>query len=301
MGNCIITRRKYTSGGSSGSFLDGEGTAASPYLIKNLADWNILRTFTAEGELDNSNLHYRLNNNISVSSLLGADNYPFTGIFDGNGYTINENINVNNIGTGLFNRIKSCTIQNLKVIGTVNTGNYEQCGGLIGYVTDNSPVIIKNCEIAVAFPSVSKYSGGFCGGIADTSSKDITLQNCLFSGSVTNGQTFGCFGGWMHATIKIINCLENSSTLNAAMINPFGINYSGYSGVYTITNSYYNHAPSGSYSYASGVDVSIDPANRIDASSMSAANIVAGLNGQSGTTWTVDSVTGKPALTLFAS
>ena len=71
--------------------LSGEGTAGSPYLIQSDDDWT---------EFCTNFVTYRtavvkLTSNVTITTPLGTSDAPFTGTFDGDGYTMNANINDN--------------------------------------------------------------------------------------------------------------------------------------------------------------------------------------------------------------
>ena len=106
---------------------EGEGTVDSPYLIKSAADLQRLEQKVNEGD-DCENLHFKLTNNIDMSTIcsvslgdwnsIGSINNYFEGDFDGDGYTINHLYSRagNSTYKGLFGYIGTKgTISNLKV------------------------------------------------------------------------------------------------------------------------------------------------------------------------------------------
>ncbi len=152
-----------------------------------------------------------------------ADN--FNGIFDGNGHTLNININGGSTAAiAIFKNAPGCTIKNLHVTGKIIGGDHV--AALIGMagVANNKWTDIFNCRVSASIES----SGGFAGGFVGRGT-NANMQNSLFDGSIWcqkaqvdgsqnwAGAFFGFRDGERGATVTdaaVQNCLENASWNN---------------------------------------------------------------------------------------
>ena len=130
----------------------GSGTENDPYLILNPIQLNQVRNF-----LNNNNVYFKLMSDIDLTDYIededpyqgwqpiGTSNYPFAGIFDGNGKTVSGLIinRPNDDDIGLFAKIASATIKNLKMDNCTIKGN-NRVGILTGNAIGSS---IFNCTI----------------------------------------------------------------------------------------------------------------------------------------------------------
>ena len=98
------------------SFLGkGKGTSDNPYQITTAKQLDEVRKNLAA--------HYELKNEIDLSSFhnwipIGDSEHPFTGSFDGNGFTI-KNLKINSIGSdyaGLFGNCLYASFRNINLI-----------------------------------------------------------------------------------------------------------------------------------------------------------------------------------------
>ena len=95
---------------------------------------------------------YTLANNINLAEAtngllqapIGNETTPYSGTFDGNGYTI-SGIDINSTvnGVGLFGYAGNATIKNLTVEGKV-TNTAGATAGIVGYVKA-LPITVENC------------------------------------------------------------------------------------------------------------------------------------------------------------
>lgn len=163
--------------------LSGEGTTTNPYLIHNEKEFNEINY-----DLDAS---YKLANSITLSSSfvpVGSENAPFTGTFDGGGYTI-EGLNL--------------------------TGNTYDYNGLFGYVKLNAstPVFIKNLIIKNPNINTTKDASALIGkvmglGIAGNSSQTYTMN--ISNVYIMGGSILSSFG--------------NAGSLIAQIESPYALN-----------------------------------------------------------------------------
>ena len=155
--------------------LEGDGTEASPFQIfsaKQLAE--VAKNVSSTTY---NTAHYRLMNDIDLSAYqtgagwapIGTSTNSFKGVFDGNGKTISGlSINSTDAIAGLFGVMEGATskIQNLRVIGNV-TASHDHAGGIVGNAKSGN---IDNCcfsgSVTNKKPSVgTSVTGGMAGGI----------------------------------------------------------------------------------------------------------------------------------------
>lgn len=161
----------------------GSGISEAPYQISSPAHWQELMTTPADW-----GSYFVLTGNISLFGVaqtpVGTQAAPFTGVFDGNGYTISfvgiEMTTTDEVG--LFGYVSNGQIKNLSLTHTMVAGQY-QVGGLCGW---NSGTI-TNCSVIGTISGVGNV-GGLCGY-----NQLAVLRNCYAAGTVYG--TAGSFGG----------------------------------------------------------------------------------------------------------
>ena len=90
------------------------------YNISSAAEWNAFATALNNGISFNGRT-VTLTNDISVSTMAGAEDKCFAGTFNGQNHTITLNMTASMQFTSLFCYADGATFQNLKVDGTINT------------------------------------------------------------------------------------------------------------------------------------------------------------------------------------
>ena len=181
--------------------LSGDGTAASPYLINSVDDWNGLASNVFLGETY-SEQYLQLTNDITVNRMVGTgttsitwDTYSFSGTFDGDGNTLTFDYSTNVGGEGLiapFRFVDGATIQNLVVEGTIVAAN-KYAAGIIGRVDGNT--FLTNCRSSITINSsvVGEGNHGGLVGLVRTGSV-LTIDGCLFDGKLLGSGTTHCGG-----------------------------------------------------------------------------------------------------------
>ena len=213
----------------------GDGTAASPWLITNKADMLALGKMTSESRVSFPGTYYKMTVDINmeydetfngISSTNTTGRTQFHGTFDGDGHTISKL----KIGRLVW------TVKpedDPKGIGTVNTTlSRATYIGLIGDLAKDG--VVKNVNIAAdckyeAFASVGSIVGynygliencrnyadvfGFSswiGGITGQSAKGGVIRNCFNAGEVSTG--YRNVGGITGQTQGILeNCANTGS------------------------------------------------------------------------------------------
>lgn len=212
--------------------------ASGSYLITSTEDWNELSQNLSEYNGGT----FKLTNDINITTMVGSWEIPFTGTFDGQGHTLNVNIESDVMGTAPFCIIRNSTIKNLRTTGTVTCYGYHS-SGLVGVVDDDykTPINIYNCDVAVQING-TEYAGGIVGHGRNS---ELVISDCIFSGSIGGCHDHGCFVGWKENPCRPVyyNCL--SIPLSVCDDTSADFSHPGNGGNIshaTLNNCYYSYA-----------------------------------------------------------
>ena len=170
--------------------------------------------------------YYVLMNDITFTEQNNIDfvpiGSPFTGTFDGQGFTI-DGLDVNaSEFAGLFGYADGATIKNLTVKGDIaaaGTGGWIYAGGIVGDMYETE---ITNCHFDGNVSAAGTGDAAFAGGIAGWSylSKIIGCSNTgsVTATSETDQAGAGGIVGWANST-EIIDCY-NTGPVSAATETP---------------------------------------------------------------------------------
>lgn len=238
---------------------NGSGTEEDPYIIASSDDWNAFAERIKNG-LD-AGAYFRLDEDITVSTIVGTESKKFSGTFDGNWHKLTFNKGTdsqegawNQVCCAPFGYVSDATFKNLTVDGTIISSK-KYAGGFVGYIYGNNSFI--NCTSNVTFnctyieqgASDKQYDctyGGFIGQTMGTgSTTKVSFEYCLFEGEMIDNNSTKranrCSGfiGWVTNGHKVtytncamtgtINVKNNTATFNR--IDKASINYN---------NAYYN-------------------------------------------------------------
>ena len=172
---------------------------------------------------------------------IGTSSTKFTGIFDGNGYSI-KNFYINNPekdNIGLFGYASNATIKNI-TINNANIAGGNYVGGIVGY--------ISSCTIADSNFNGSVVGGDYVGGITGYSYWKCTIVHCNAQGNINGNQYVGGIVGYQDADSSNRSDFDNyiSYCRNSSLIN--AMNYGGGIAGYSYS---YNHYVN-SYNYWEG-------------------------------------------------
>lgn len=135
-------------------------------------------------------------------------NYPFEGVFDGNGHTITYRTyrtrNILNNKQGLFSEVRSGTVKNLNVAGFISRKDYY-CGGIAGSCNGGT---ITNCYSAV---DVSGDLG--IGGIVGEVYNDGVISYCSASGEIKGRKDVGGIVGRVAYDYSTLNACAFTGTV----------------------------------------------------------------------------------------
>lgn len=258
--------------------LTGTGTAADPYLIKNVAEWNTFAQSVVNGTDYNGKL-VKLEANIDdVTTMAGTATRPFKGTFDGNGKKITVNYSIRSTTNddkttrrwGVFRSLNGATIKNLRTAGTItfaNGGtrnNYTITGGIAGYNSGKSSTL-SNCRSSITFDMSAQTSnrdftsGGLVGAVDD----GVVIENCLVDGYFKGSHAINCGGfiGWTNAAITISNSVQAAAfAANTSGAGTFARNAATF---VSLSNCYYltDFSTTEHNTYKSGTPTQLTDAN----------------------------------------
>lgn len=204
---------------------EGNGTEASPYLIKTVADFQTLAAAVAEGN-DYAGTFFKLAADLDLSSVsegvyipVGDTAVPFNGTFDGAGFTF-KNLTVTSTSIdnfGLFGAIGAKgVVKNINAVNIRIGSAGSQAGVIAGWcegTIDNanvtSSIVIVNGDMAAGI------AGGLKGGKVLNSSFQGALQG---NGSVAGiaGQSASAVISGCQVRANIIHSLYFASTSHDA-------------------------------------------------------------------------------------
>ena len=240
----------YAQWAQDDELFEGYGTEESPFLIQTAADWDALSNYINNGGTRYNDKHFKLTNDISVSTFLGVrwgnsdtSDYVFCGTFDGDNHTLNVNIDTNGFAAP-FAIAHNTTIKNLHVTGKVHSsGNHAT--GLISATKDISPydpsyIVIQNVTVSTDVSCNSHVAGI----IGHAHRSDITIENVVFDGSISASSVQGGFIGWggisnngkYNATLK--DCLYAGTYRSGVAFHPLG--FASGQGNITLVNDLYS-------------------------------------------------------------
>ena len=266
---------------------DGNGTADNPYLIKSASDWKQLYEDSRFNNKDHAGKYFRLVADISVvdgyydDNVIGWDSdYPFRGVFDGDGHTLTFTSYVEQQGTGAkvleymapFRYVgDGAVIKNLHVVGIAQTYK-KYLAGLVARASKK--VVIRNCWVSTNVNTTGPrdYKDAYNGGIvaeAHGSDSDLTLENCRFDGKMSESRWVDYSGGLVgkaDGKVTLKNCLFKPSQVDVTADHCATLVRLESSGSLSLDKCYYF--------------TSMGTLQGDDASNMSASDLVTNLGGQ---------------------
>lgn len=167
--------------------IEGNGTEASPYILKTPQDMVNMRTLATLG----GETWFKMANDIDMAGVTNYipvnydQNFERKIHFDGGNFTISnfsydKAVNGANYGSlfgVLYGSCRNLKVDNANIVAT------NGCGVIGGYVgTTGKPAVVENVTIT---NSRVTNSGDRCGGVCGTA-KEATFKNVSFQGTVTS-------------------------------------------------------------------------------------------------------------------
>ena len=236
------------------------------YLIGSVQDWKDFAELVNNGTNTAANARMTADIDLGDDQTMVGDGYyfvdnnqrPFKGIFDGQGHTLTIHYVTAEVvkkysaagiaepqyfGCAPFGYVWGGTIRNLRTAGTI-TATHEGVAGIVAY-TYNNP-LIENCRSSVDITFTDNHRGA--GGITYFNyGNQLTINNCLFDGTITGGSNATGSAGFV--VYRYENATGDIYIKNSLMAGTFvnlGPNdcctFVRYSDHAQITNSYYTTA-----------------------------------------------------------
>jgi len=167
----------------------GSLSSGNTYGISTVADLNKLAELV-NGGLDTTGMTFVLTQDINMSSVadfagIGTGSSEFKGVFEGNGYKI-QNLKMENTSTtGLFNYTSGATIKNVGLTD-VNIKGGAQTGALVGNA--DATTISNAYSTGTVTGDSSAYVGGLVGFLDGTTSK---IENSFSTATVDGEDNIG--------------------------------------------------------------------------------------------------------------
>ena len=225
--------------------LNGDGSSEHPYEIASTDDWNCLAVYVNDNGESFSGKYVHLTNDITVSTMVGTPEHPFSGDFSGlkgqyaaNTLTFNYGSSANPTEEEIvapFRYTDGATIHSLIVDGAIYT-NVGKESGLIGVNTRTSTnttvQFVINRVNFICYEDLLDAEGG---GYAYDGS-GISFIYSSYEGTISANNYHGGFCGNANAsTTSFSNCLFNPTESGFYWAQNFIFNTTG-----NLPNNYYS-------------------------------------------------------------
>ena len=173
-------------------FSGGEGTTASPFLIKTYDDLKDLATYVNDGTVTNESI--KLDADIDCTGKtdfapIGNGTEPFQGNFDGNGKTI-SNLSMTDVDkdqVGLFG-YNAGTIKNLTLSGCTISGGGGNGDNFVGAIAGKNIGAVNYCSVN-GTSTISAYSdistSVYAGAVVGYNNTGGTISSNTYESTVT--------------------------------------------------------------------------------------------------------------------
>ena len=209
---------------ATGGTLAGSGTSSDPYVIVDADDWGTFVNWINNSNSTYASKCYKLGADITISSMAGTSDYKFKGTFDGDGYTITLNdLSADKEYCAPFRYVDGATFKRIHTTGTVKAGsstsNDKYRTGLVGQ--SNGATTITNCWSSVTITSQINGDGTHGGFVGVVNGGTLTINNCLFDGTISGSNTYACAGfvGWTGDNTTNINNSLMAGTISTKTQN----------------------------------------------------------------------------------
>ena len=187
--------------------LEGTGTAEDPFIIASTQDWETFANTVNQGNTY-SGKYVSLTADITVSTMVGTSEHPFTGTFT----SAEQKTLTFNCGTeeepfdydycAPFRYIDGATIEKLNIAGSIYTDD-QYAGGLVAQakgdwsIKDCVNSVIINSSLGSYYDGIGYY-GGFVGEAVECGGEGTGFLRCIFKGQFV-GPEIKAVGGFVGA------------------------------------------------------------------------------------------------------
>lgn len=229
--------------GEEPPMLRGEGTVNAPYLIEDADDWCDFVVLAAENG-NYAGQYIQLTGDIDFDGVTISKIVGFAGTLDGQNYAIKNLTMSGSSDVALFCSVGSgATIKNLVIKSssyTVKNGNWI---GTVACCTNGQNVTIQNIyvdkdvTITAGQANGNSIAGGILGGVYGSNSAVVTIDNCVFAGTISaTGDYVGGIIGTANQAVEIkgdesgtlyYNTVTVSNCLNVGRVATQGVKVAG--------------------------------------------------------------------------
>ncbi len=215
---------------------------AQTLIINSQSDWDLLASNPGNYTTVELNTNSVL---VSNSDMVGTENAPFTGTFDGQGHTLNVDIESMQQGAAPFHYISGATIKNLTVAGSVTAGQHHG-SGLVGFAW-NGTNTIENCRVSTNVTNTIIETNNYIGGIVGHGKgSTVRILGCVYNGTLHSEGKIGGLLGWSDAGIDltVINSIFDGNVQNSTNnFHPIAFKNGSVTAHGTYINCYYTKDP----------------------------------------------------------
>ncbi len=199
--------------------LDGEGTEASPYLLRNYYDLLAMKSLLVKGETK----WFKMMNDIDMSPisnwtpLNNGSSFDYGINFNGNSCALKNLVSKDVRYAGFFGVLYG-ECRNVKFVDAEISSNVSASGILGGYVgTAGLPGYVSGVEVSgnVTNNNVGGIAGGLCGVAREATITDCKVNSVTVTNSVKSTAVGGLCGTLRGATIT-------GCEVNATVLSKFG-------------------------------------------------------------------------------
>ncbi|MCD8294025.1 MAG: hypothetical protein LUE27_02095 [Clostridia bacterium] len=266
MALCVCAGTVAALAGSVTSAWADDDTDSTTYIIDDEDEFSTLATAVNGGQ-SCEGLTFKLGGDIVLSKTwtpIGTTDAPFSGTFDGNGYTI-SNLKYSSSSqdyVGLFGYINTAVIENVTIENVILTGA-EGVGAVVGWADLASESlehysVIKGCTVKGSIQISGTYGvGGILGCGEKTVIEDCVVEATEDSGSVIYarnalvlGEDVGGIAGFIGVTqnTDLISHIYNVSVSNLDIYGGYKVGgILGYTDVMGTTGNPFKISTTGSY------------------------------------------------------
>ena len=228
-------------------FSGGTGTEADPYQLSSATDWNTFANNVKNGN-SYSGKYFIMTNDFNVTTMVGSENKPFEGVFDGNGKTLGVEIMVTDHRSAPFRYVNNATIKRLCIGGYIIKEYDKVAEYVAGFAAKTSGTCFfiscrSNVYLAVNNDDQEGRTGYGAGFVSEITNGDVSFVNCVFDGSLSfyNANESGGFVATVSsgADVSFVNCLFAASALDNKNSRYCSTYVTQEKGDVVIYNSYY--------------------------------------------------------------
>lgn len=200
------------------SSLSGAGTSDNPYIIASETDWNYFANKVNTGEAGYATAHYKLTDDISVTTMVGTPEHPFSGTFTGEkaalygAYTLTFNCGssyddaTNEEIVAPFRYTDGATIRALILRGAIHTIAGKEAGliGVNNRTSTNTTVefIINHMNFYCYEILWNEEGGGYA-----YDGSGVSFSYCSYEGTIVASNYHGGFCGKANGNTTFTRCL----------------------------------------------------------------------------------------------